>query len=68
MTLYHHSPDRAGYNKLKTVATYRQVLFADIDPFLPLETKTELRAEIYKLGYDELRVRVVEMNERMKQS
>ena len=65
--IHHHSPTQAGLDILRSAATFRRILFANIDPFLSLEAKTELKAEIYMMDYNELRASVIALNNKGKQ-
>lgn len=41
---HHYNPTQAGMDVLKACETFRKVLMANIDPFMPLEAKIEAKA------------------------
>ena len=59
---HQYSPNQAGADALKTCETFRKVLMANIDPFLPLEVKIEAKARIRAMDYNELRDAVKALN------
>jgi hypothetical protein len=59
---YQYSPNQAGLDHLKTCETYRKILRANIDPFMPLEAKIEAKARIRAMDYNELRDAVKALN------
>ncbi len=59
---YRHSPNQAGMDVLKTCETFRKVLMANIDPFMPLEAKIEEKARIRAMDYNELRAAVAALS------
>ena len=61
---YHYNPTQAGFDVLKACDTFRKVLYANIDPLLPLERKVEAKAKIRCMDYNELRAAVAALNKR----
>lgn len=61
---HHYKPTQAGIDVHKACDTFRKVLYANIDPLLPLEQKEEAKAKIRCMDYNELRAAVVALNKR----
>ena len=61
---YQYSPVQAGFDIHKACDTFRKVLYANIDPLLPLEQKVEAKAKIRCMDYNELRTAVAALNKR----
>lgn len=57
-----YNPNQAGQDILKTCETFRKVLMANIDPFLPLESKVQAKVKILAMDYNELRSSVIALN------
>ena len=57
-----YSATQAGNDMLKTCETFRKVLMANIDPFLPLEARVEAKCKIHAMDYNELRAAVISLN------